>query len=160
MVPSQLFNILGRAGKYVWVPEFGRSKDVKMKRLSLLVSLVAVILLALLVIYARPLLHLLFAGKYDDGANILRILALAGAVRLFYNLASSIIVGTLKNHALYYHLGVTVGMMLVEVGLLIFMLKNYGVLGAALTVLIVTSIRTIASFVIVSKFKHQLSAAA
>jgi O-antigen/teichoic acid export membrane protein len=160
VVPSQLFNIIGRAGKYVWIPEFGRSKNIKMKRLSLIVGVVAVSLLVLLIIYARPLLHLLFNGKYDAGANVLRILAVAGAIRLFYNLASSIIIGKLQKDALYWHLGVTITMMLIEVGLLIYMLKSFGVMGAALTVLIVISLRTVASFFIINKFKHQLTAAA
>ena len=160
VVPSQLFNIIGRAGKYVWVPEFGRSKKIKMKRLSLIVGAIAAALLALLIIYAQPLLHLLFDGKYDAGANVLRVLAVAGAVRLFYNLASSIIIGKLNKDALYYHLGVTIVLMLVEIGLLIYMLKNFGVMGAALTVLIVISLRTMACFMIINKFKHQLTAAA
>ena len=131
-----------------------------MKRLSLIVGVVAVSLLVLLIIYARPLLHLLFNGKYDAGANVLRILAVAGAIRLFYNLASSIIIGKLQKDALYWHLGVTITMMLIEVGLLIYMLKSFGVMGAALTVLIVISLRTVASFFIINKFKHQLTAAA
>jgi len=159
VVPAQLFNIIGRAGKYVWVPEFGNSKTIKLKKLSLVVAAASVALLALLFIYARPLLHLLFAGKYDAGAKVLRILAIAGAIRLFYNLASSIIVGKLQRDALYYHLGVTISMVLIEILLLIFMLKRFGVVGAASTVLIVTSLRTIASFLIIRKFRHQLMAA-
>ena len=104
VVPTQVFNILGRAAKYVWVPEFGRSKNVQVKRLSILVGLGAVLLLVGMVVFAKPILHLLFDGKYDEGANILRILALAGTIRLFYNLGSSVIVGRLDRSALYYHL--------------------------------------------------------
>ena len=159
VVPTQLFNILGRAAKYVWVPEFGRSQKVKVKRLSIAVTFVASALLALLVVYARPLLHLLYDGKYNHGAELLRILAMAGAVRLFYNLASSIIIGKLKKEALYYHLGVTIAMMFVEIGLLIYMLKHHGVIGAALTVFIVIFLRTVLSFMIILKFKHQLAEA-
>lgn len=159
VVPSQLFNIIGRAGKYVWVPEFGGGKGLKVKRLSLAVAVVSVSLLILLCVYARPLLHLLFAGKYDAGANVLRVLAIAGAFRLFYNLASSVIVGKLQRDALYYHLGVTISMALVQIPSLIFMLQRFGVMGAALTVLMVTLLRTSASFFIIRKFRHQLKAA-
>jgi len=159
VVPAQLFNIIGRAGKYVWVPEFGSGKSIKVKRLSLIVAAVSATLLALLCIYARPVLHILFAGKYDAGVAVLRIMAVAGAVRLFYNLASSIIIGKLKRDALYYHLAVTISMALVQIPSLIFMLKRFGVMGAALTVLMITSLRTIASFLIIRKFRHQLKAA-
>ncbi len=160
VVPSQLFNIIGRAGKYVWVPEFGRSKSIKVKRLAIIVAAVSFMLLVLLIVFARPLLHLLFAGKYDAGAKVLRVLAVAGAVRLLYNLASSVIIGKLTREALYYHFGVTVAMVFVQVGLLLFMLKRFGVLGAAMTILIVIVLRTTASFWIIGKFRHQLGAAA
>ncbi len=159
VVPSQVFNILGRAGKYVWVPEFGRAKKVQVKRLSLIVGVGAFLLLAGMLIFAKPILHLLYDGKYDQGANILRILALAGTIRLFYNLGSSVIVGKLEREALYYHLGVNIFMVLVEIGLLYVMLKQFSVLGAALTMLIVTTMRALFSYGIIWKFRRQLGGA-
>ena len=156
VVPSQIFNILGRAGKYVWVPEFGRSQNIHMKKISIVVSIVAVVLLTAMVVLAEPILHIIFSGKYDHGAHVLRILALAGAARLFYNLGSSIIVGKMQRDALTWHLGITVLMVFVEIGLLVLMLSHFGVFGAALTVLIVTILRTVASFAIIHKFKYQL----
>lgn len=156
VVPSQIFNIIGRAGKYVWVPEFGRPGAIKMKKMSVLVSIAGFILLFGMLLFAKPVLHLLFDGKYDHGADILRILAVAGAIRLFYNLASSIIIGKLEKDALVYHLVFNGLMVLIEIGLLFLFIKNYGVLGAALSVLCVTMLRTIVSFGIVYKFRHQL----
>jgi O-antigen/teichoic acid export membrane protein len=157
VVPSQVFNIVGRAGKYVWVPEFGRSKSIQMKKISFLVSIAAAALLAVMLIFAEPILHLLFDGKYDHGANILRLLAVAGTLRLFYNLGSSIIIGKLEKDALVYHLVLNIAMVFIEIGLLFFFIKNYAVIGAALTVLCVTLLRTIGSFSIVYKFRHQLN---
>ena len=90
---------------------------------------------------------------------MLRILALAGAVRLFYNLGSSIIVGKMKNDALRWHLVMTVSMVFIEIGLLIFFLHYLGVIGAALTILIVTALRTIGSFAVIYKFRHQMASA-
>lgn len=157
VVPSQIFNIIGRAGKYVWVPEFGRTKKIQMKKIFILVALVALVLLGVMLVFAGPILHFIFDGKYDHGANILRILALAGTIRLFYNLGSSVIVGKLEKRALSYHLVSNIGMVFVEIGLLIFFLKSYGVLGAALAMLCVTFLRAMISFGIVYKFRDQLT---
>jgi O-antigen/teichoic acid export membrane protein len=156
--PSQMFNIIGRAGKYVWVPEFGGSKKVQVKRLSIVIGVAAAALLIVTMILARPILHLLYKGKYDDGVTVLRILLAAGAVRLYYNLSSSIIVGRLEQNALYYHLAMTIAMVFVEIGLLYVFLKNMGVMGAALAMLTVAILRTLFSYWIVWKFKHQLVA--
>lgn len=156
--PSQLFNIVGRAGKYVWVPEFGGSKKVQVKRLSVGVGVAAAVLLIVTLVLAQPILHLLYKGKYDDGTAVLRILLVAGAVRLYYNLSSSIIVGRLEQNALYYHLVMTIVMVFVEMGLLYFLLKNMGVMGAALAMLIVAVLRVLLSYWIVWKFRHQLVA--
>jgi O-antigen/teichoic acid export membrane protein len=157
VAPSQLFNIVGRAGKYVWVPEFGRSENVRVLRISILVGLASMILLISMLLLAKPLLHLLFDGKYDQGAPILRILAIAGTIRLFYNLSSSVVIGKMDRQALYYHLGMTIIMVFVEIFFLIYMLKHYGVMGAAISVLIVTFIRTVASYLIIWKFRTQLN---
>ncbi len=156
VVPSQIFNIIGRAGKYVWVPEFGRPGAIKMKKMSILVSIAGFVLLLGMLVFAKPILHLLFDGKYDHGADILRILAVAGTIRLFYNLGSSIIIGKLEKDALVYHLVVNGVMVLAEIGLLFLFINNYGVIGAALSILCVTLLRTLASFAIVFKFRHQL----
>ncbi|MBN1482211.1 oligosaccharide flippase family protein [candidate division KSB1 bacterium] len=157
VVPSQIFNIIGRAGKYVWVPEFGRSGTTHLKKISLLVAVTALALLTIMLVFAEPILHALFAGKYDSGANVLRLLAVAGTIRLFYNLGSSVIVGKLQNDALVYHLVLNIILVFVEIALLILLLNSYGVLGAAVTMLCVTILRTCASYGIIYKFKHQLN---
>ncbi|MBN1464527.1 oligosaccharide flippase family protein [candidate division KSB1 bacterium] len=156
IVPAQIFNILGHASKYVWVPEFGRSMAVQTKKLSLLVALVALLMLTAMVIAAKPILHIMFAGKYDHGAAVLQILVVAGAIRLLYNLSSSIITGRMAADALGWHLGITFSMVLVEVGLLFLLLKNFGVIGAAVTMLVVTALRTVGSYILLYKFRHQL----
>lgn len=155
--PSQLFNIIGRAGKYVWVPEFGAGKRVQVRRLSLWTGIAGAALLIVAMVAAEPLLHLLYKGKYDDGAGVLRILLAAGAVRLYYNLSSSIIIGRLEQAALSLHLAMTVAMVFVEIGLLYFLLKQWGVNGAAWATLIVAVLRTVFSYAIVWKFRKQLA---
>ena len=156
-VPSQLFNIIGRAGKYVWVPEFGAGRRVQVRRLSLWTGIAGAALLIVAMVAAEPLLHFLYRGKYDDGVGVLRILLAAGAVRLYYNLSSSIIIGRLEQAALSLHLGMTITMVFVEIGLLYFLLKLWGVNGAAWAMLIVAVMRTVFAYAIVWKFRNQLA---
>lgn len=157
LVPSQVFNILARASKYVWVPEFGREKALRFKLLNIIVAVVALVMLAGVVLGARPILHLFYGGKYDDGAALLRVLALVGTFRLFYGLSSSVIVGRLGTRALNYHLAITIGTLLFYVGILYSMLQKFGVIGAAWSLLILTALRLIGSYWVVFKFRHQVN---
>lgn len=155
--PAQLFNIIGRAAKYVWVPEFGSRNRVEIKRLTIWLALVSGALLILAMATAQPLLHLLYKGKYDHGANLLRILFAAGAVRLYYHLSSSVIIGRLEQAALSLHLGLTAVMVFVEAGLLFVLLRAFGVIGAAWASLIVGVLRALFSYGIVWKYRSQLA---
>lgn len=156
LVPIQAFNILGRAGKYVWVPEFGRSERVRFKLVGSAVFFVAIALVLVVFVGAKPILHILYGGKYDHGVTLLRVLAFVGVGRLFYGLSSSVIVGRLKNEALYYHLRINIAAMIVYIITLYFMLKEFGVMGAALALLIVTTLRMSLSYWVVFKFKDGL----
>ncbi len=156
LVPAQVFNVLSRASKYVWVPEFGRNKQVRFKLLNLVVGVIAIVLLVGVVIAAEPILHLLYGGKYDGGATLLRVLALVGVFRLFYGLGSSVIVGRLGATALSYHLAITFATLLLYIGILYSMLQRFGVLGAGWSLLILTGLRMLGSYWVVYKFRHQV----
>ncbi|NIA30105.1 MAG: oligosaccharide flippase family protein [Actinobacteria bacterium] len=156
LVPIQAFNILGRAGKYVWVPEFGRNERVRFKLLGSALFFVTLGFVLVVFVGAKPILHILYGGKYDHGVTLLRVLAFVGAGRLFYGLSSSLIVGRLKKEALYYHLRINIAAMIVYVITLYFMLKEFGVMGAALALLIVTTLRMGLSYWVVYKFKDGL----
>jgi len=158
VVPAQMFTILARASKYVWVPEFGRSNQVRFKLLTLVVAGIALVLFLLLVFGAEPILDVLYKGKYNQGANLLRVLALVGVFRLFYGLSSSLIIGKLSQQALKYHLGITIASMILYSFILIVMLKRFGVLGAGFALLLLTFIRMVGSYWIVYKFKNKRSA--
>ena len=154
VVPVQAFAILARAAKYVWVPEFGRSKQVRFKFLTAVVAAIALALLLIMVVGAEPILHILYRGKYDEGASLLRILAMVGVFRLFYGLSSSLIVGRLSNTALKYHLGVTIASMLIYAFALLTMLRVYGIMGAGYALLVLTFVRMMGSYWIVYRFRH------
>jgi len=155
LVPAQLFNIFARAAKYVWVPEFGRSNRTRFRLLTVSVSGLAVIMAAALAWLAKPLLHLLYKGKYDSGTTILQILAVSGVFRLLYSLSSSLIVGRLGQEALLVHLRITIASLVLYSLLLYGLLLRYGVIGAAWALLIVTILRAILSYWVVLRFHAQ-----
>jgi O-antigen/teichoic acid export membrane protein len=154
LVPAQIFNILARAAKYVWVPEFGRSDRTRFRFLTAAVALLAVVMSIGLYLAAEPIMHLLYNGRYDQGVPLLRILAISGMFRLLYSLSSSLIVGRLGQDALLAHLYITVFSMVLYVGLLAALLMYQGVLGAAWALLIATVFRAVASYWIVSRYGH------
>lgn len=155
LAPAQLFNILARAAKYVWVPEFGRSERTRFRLLTIAVCAVALVLAAVMALTAKPLLHLLYKGKYDQGAMVLQIMAAAGVFRLLYSLSSSLIVGRLGQRALVVHLRITIAAMALYALLLYWFLFLWGVVGAALALLIVTILRAVCSYWVVIRFQRE-----
>ncbi len=155
LVPVQAFNILGRASKYVWVPEFGRQQIIRLKRIVIGLALLTFLLLLAFLVGAKFILHILYAGKYDYGAYLLQLLALVGALRLMYNLSASLTVGRLDSFALNWHTRINVISMIFYIGLLYFMVQKMGVTGVALSLLIMTLLRMIASYALVYRFRGQ-----
>lgn len=154
LVPAQIFNILARAAKYVWVPEFGRADKTRFRLLTATVALLAVAMSTGLYLAAQPVMHILYKGRYDQGVPLLRLLAISGMFRLLYSLSSSLIVGRLGQEALMMHLYITIFSMVMYVGLLATLLVRQGVIGAAWALLIATAFRAVASYWIVSRYRH------
>ena len=153
IVPSRIFNILARAAKYVWVPEFGKSKNIPYKKIHLLTAIVGIILLAVVLVLAKPILHLLYDGKYDSGASILQVLAIVGFIRFFYGISSSLIIGKMSTKAVKYHLVITIISMFLYIAIMYFFLAQFGVIGAALALLAITIFRMFGAYFVVYKFK-------
>ena len=102
-------------------------------------------------------MDILYRGKYNSGASLLRLLAVVGVLRLFYSLFSSWIIGRLENKALHYHLGVTVITMVLYMIVLYVFIGKFGVYGVGLALLILFSTRVIGSYFIVNKFQKSLA---
>jgi O-antigen/teichoic acid export membrane protein len=160
VVPVQIFAILTRAGKYVWVPEFGKQERIRFRQLSAVVAAVAFGLLLIFLFGARPILGFLYKGKYDQGAALLRLLAVVGVLRLFYTLSSSVIVGKLETSALKFHLLNTVVSMVIYVAVLYFLVMHYGIIGAGMALIVLTGLRMIGSYLVVYIYRGEKSGVA
>jgi len=155
LLPSQIFNIIGKAGKYVWVPEFGKKKKINLKFPLLLFMSISIILLIALFFSAQHVLDFLYKGKYNDGVRVLQIFAFTGAVRLLYNVFSSVIVGRLKQAAIQWHFITNAALMLVYIATLYFCIQMWGVVGAAVATFLLTVLRTLSSMTIVLCFRSK-----
>jgi O-antigen/teichoic acid export membrane protein len=156
LVPGQVFRILNRAAKYVWVPEFARSQKVRFKAMNAGVAVVALILFAILMLAAHPILDFLFKGKYNSGVPLLRVFALVGVIRLFYSLTSSLIMGKLSHQALRYHLALNIVSLALYMFVLYHFLLAFGVFGAGLALLLLSVIRLLGSYAILFQFREQV----
>ena len=154
IVPIHAFDILGRATKFVLLPEFGTQKRVKFKLYNFAIAAVALLMLLILTLGGKIILHLLYGPKFDEGLSILRILAFVGVLRLFYSLSSSMIVGRLGQIALKYHLVFTVGAVIFHLAMTYWLLLRFEILGAAIAVLLTTFLRVIGSYYIVRRFRY------
>ena len=154
IVPVHVFDILGRATKYVLLPEFGAQKQVEFRLYNIAVAVVAIFLLSLFVFGGLIILHILYGTKFDEGLSVLRIFALVGVLRLFYSLGSSMIVGRLGQIALKYHLVITVCAVIIHVGMTYWLLLWFGLFGAALAVLLTTLLRVAGSYFVVHRFRY------
>ncbi|MBN1540763.1 oligosaccharide flippase family protein [candidate division KSB1 bacterium] len=155
VVPAQMFAILSRAAKIVWVPEFGRNTRVRMNSYGRWVIICAFALMLTMTVAARPILHVLYHGKYDDGSLLLQLLAVAGMLRLVYGLSSSFIIGRCSERALIVHLVMTCTVLLLYVPGLYFALRTLGVLGAGYALLLQLLIRVGGSYTLIGYGEHR-----
>ena len=155
LVPAQVFVILAKSAKYVWIPEFGRGANPRSSVLFKPVLGVSLAMVCAFMIGADLILHLLYDGKYDQGAPLLRLFALAGGLKLIYGLTSSIIVGQLRQKALLVHLYTTLALLLFYGFLLFFFIRAFGLYGAGFAMLILTVVRVAASAIIIYYYRSR-----
>ena len=155
LVPVQAFNILGRAAKYVWVPEFSRNRSLKWQKLNLFSLLPVLLVAAFFYCTAEWILEILYHDKYLHGAPLLRILTFVGAIRVLYNLPSSIITGRLGLLAIRWHFILSILLLVVYSATLIWVTPRYGVMGVGYTLLGISVVRLLAGYWVVHKFPEK-----
>ncbi len=155
MVPTQIFKVLNKSSKYVWVPEFGRNGNIRFKKLNAAVALVAAFLVISLAAFAHPILDLLYHGKYNEGVPLFRVLVIVGALRLFYSLGSSVVMGKLGKEALKYHLGFTLFTVALYAFLLVTFLRTFGLMGAGYALVIITIVRVLTTYYVIYLFRNK-----
>ncbi|MFH1864314.1 MAG: lipopolysaccharide biosynthesis protein, partial [Candidatus Eisenbacteria bacterium] len=89
------FDFLFYSISYVLMPRVNVLKRLELRRYNLMIAGLAVVVTAAYLLVGENVVSLLYAGGYDEGANLILPFALSGIAKLFYSVPSSVIGGRL-----------------------------------------------------------------
>jgi O-antigen/teichoic acid export membrane protein len=154
------FDFLFHSINYVLMPRVNRMERVSIGRLTVPVAGLAAVVLVAYLIFGDEIVHLLFAGRYDEGTYLILPFALSGVAKLFYSVPSSVIGGRLPAPALRQLLWLNVGGILVNLALCLILIRSYGLLGVASATAIAWAVRLAGGYVVVALHRSHLEAPA
>jgi len=126
------FDFLFQAVNFVMMPWVSRVTTVRMARYNAAVAVVALAAAVLYWLFGNDAVHLLYGGRYDEGAYLIAPFMLSGVIKLFYAVPSSIIGGRMPREALRSFLWFSVVASAFNVALDILLIRRMGLFGAAL----------------------------
>jgi O-antigen/teichoic acid export membrane protein len=126
------FDFLFQAVNFVMMPWVSRVATVRLARYNAAVAVVALGAAALYGLFGSDAVHILYGGRYDEGAYLVAPFMLSGVIKLFYAVPSSIIGGRMPREALRSFLWFSVVASAFSVALDIILIRRMGLIGAAL----------------------------
>lgn len=157
--PLQIYMIFNHAANWVLVPVFGRQKQVSLWKYSFVTLLIALAFTLTFILVGQQILHLLYDGKFDHGSRLMGILAISQAERMFYTMASSLIVGRLRQVALRLHMWFTVISVTIHIIATYLGVIYFGIWGVAYATIITHSVRLVSAYGIVWIYRDEWSKA-
>ena len=154
LVPTQIFMVIAKSAKFVWIPEYSKSNSTMFFKGNLFIFLGAIALFVLYCFFAHDIMFFLYKDKYSGVEMLVRILAAASLMRLFYNLGSSVIVGRLSFKAMQMHLIMNVLAIIVYLVFLYFGINRWQVTGAAFALLAIMILRSLFTMIIIRYFSQ------
>lgn len=143
---------------YVLMPRVNVWEKVNLKRLNLGIAGVAVVVTAGYLLFGDDVVHFLFEGRYDAGFVLIGPFVLAGILKLFYAIPSSVIGGRLPPRALKGFLWFSLGAIVLNVVLDIAFISLWGLVGAAFATAIAWAFRLLGGYVIIATHREHLDA--
>lgn len=135
------FDFLFQATAYVLMPRVNAMRAVSLRRLNLSMGAAALAVAVPYLVFGHDVVHVLYGGRYDQGSFLIVPFVVAGVFKLFYALPSSIIGGRLPIQALRQFLWFNLGGMVLNVALDIILIREHGLLGAAIATAIAWAVR-------------------
>jgi O-antigen/teichoic acid export membrane protein len=151
------FDFLFQATAYVLMPRVNAMRTISLSRLNLSMAAAAVALGAVYLAFGSDVVHLLYGGRYDQGAYLIVPFVVAGILKLFYALPTSIIGGRLPMKALRQFLWFNLAGMVLNVGLDIVLIRELGLLGAAVATAIAWAVRLAGGYLVVLMNRSHLA---
>jgi O-antigen/teichoic acid export membrane protein len=143
---------------YVLMPRVNIWERVNLRRLNTGIAGVAVVLTAGYLLFGDDVVRFLFGGRYDAGIVLIGPFVLAGILKLFYSVPSSVIGGRLPRKALKGFLWFSLGAIVLNVALDIVFISLWGLVGAAIATAIAWAFRLIGGYVIIAINREHLGA--
>ena len=151
------FDFLFQATAYVLMPRVNAMRTISLSRLNLSMAAAAVALAVAYLVLGDDVVHLLYGGRYDQGTILIVPFVVAGVFKLFYALPTSIIGGRLPMKALRQFLWFNLAGMALNVGLDIVLIREHGLLGAAVATAIAWAVRLTGGYLVVLMNRSHLA---
>jgi len=114
------------------------------------ICLIAISISLFYLLVGKPLLHILFNGKYDSSIYLLLPFCVIGCLRLAYLYPSCYLIGKSSSNTLKSFLALNIVGLILKLFFLITFIKYYGLLGAVLSGIIVLIYRNVVGYCLVT----------
>lgn len=119
------------------------------------IGIVAALISLFYLIAGKPLLHLLFNGKYDNGIYLLLPLSIIGCLKLIYVYPSCYFIGMSNSKTLKHFFNFNVLGVILKVLLLILFLRYFGLLGAVFSGILIWTYRNIVGYYLIIRMQYK-----
>jgi O-antigen/teichoic acid export membrane protein len=148
----RLFEFVQDAAYHVLAPHLNKSANKSLKKVFLKLFLTGLLVSLFYLVFAKPLIHLLFRGLYDEGLYLVPYFIGIGFIRTLFTLPASIIGGRSSAKALKNQFYITALAALLNLGLSLILINFWQLKGVAMANLISWIFLLIASFFSTQKY--------
>ena len=152
----RLFDLALQAVDYVLMPQSNKMPEVRLGRITAKVFGVGLAITAFYLVLGKPVTGWVFAHKYDAGVRLIPFFCLIGLLRLLYTVPASIVAGRLGAGALKRLVSFNSAVILVNVALSFWFIKQWQITGALISVAVVWFLRTCAAYAVA--WRHRTDA--
>jgi len=150
------FDFLFQAVSFVMMPWVSRVGSVRVARYNAAVVALAVPVAVVYLVLGDDIVHLLYGGRYDQGAFLIAPFVLSGVIKLFYAVPSSLIGGRLPREALRDFLWFSVAAIGFNVVIEVVLIRSMGLMGAAVGTAMAWGVRYVGAVAIVRRHRASL----
>ena len=148
----RLFEFIQDSSYYVLAPHLNQESNIPFKKIFSVIFLVGLITSFLYLLFAKSLVHILFAGLYDEGLYLVPFFIGIGFVRTLFVLPASIIGGKSSEAVLKNQFLLTCAAASLNFVLILVFITKWQLRGVALANLISWSLLFIASLFLTKKY--------
>lgn len=97
---TRIFDLALHSIDYVLIPQSNKMTHVNIRKITLKVISVGLLISGFYIVLGKPIIHFLYAGKYDSSSHLIPLFCLLGLLQLLHVVPASIIKGRFDKNAL------------------------------------------------------------